>query len=56
MKKLLSCRRSLLSLVGMVLLFVLGIVNKVDVSMAIAGIVASVAASNAYQGSKEKKE
>jgi hypothetical protein len=56
MKQLLSCRRTVVSLVGMTFLLVLGLVNKVDVSMTIAAIVASIAAANASQKILEKKE
>jgi hypothetical protein len=56
MKQLLSCRRTIVSLVGMTFLLVLGLVNKVDVSMTIAAIVASIAAANASQKILEKKE
>jgi len=56
LKQLLSCRRTVVSLVGMTFLLVLGLVNKVDVSMTIAAIVASIAAANASQKILEKKE
>ena len=56
MKKIWNCRRSMLALIGMGLLMAMAIVNKVDTSGAIATIVLAVSASNAYQGSKEKKD
>ena len=49
MLKILKCRRSSLALIGMCLLAYLGVRNGTDVSIALAGIVASVAAANSYQ-------
>lgn len=49
MKRIFLCRRSSLALIGMGLLTYLGIHNNLDVSLAIAGIVASIAGANAYQ-------
>jgi hypothetical protein len=49
MKKLFNCRRSILALVGLVCLTFLGFTNKLDVSLAISAIVASVAGSNAWE-------
>jgi len=48
-KKIFSCRRSSLGLIGMFLLFSLGYVKGADVSLAISGIVLSIAGSNAYE-------
>jgi hypothetical protein len=50
MLKIFKCRRSSLALIGMACLTWIGLKNGTDVSLAIAGIVAGVAASNAYQG------
>ena len=50
MLALLKCRRTVVSLVGMSFLLILGLVNKVDVSMTIAAIVASIAAANSGEG------
>ena len=50
MKKLLACRRSVLALIGMSLLFLIAICNKTDVANAIAAICMGVAGANAYQG------
>ena len=47
------CRRSLLGLLGVVCLTFLGYHKGTDVSVAIAGVVASVAASNSYEKSKK---
>ncbi len=49
MLRIFRCRRSSLALLGMACLTWLGLKNGTDVSLAIAGIVAGVAASNAYQ-------
>jgi len=45
---IIQCRRSSLALIGMCLLAYLGVRNNTDVSIALAGIVASVAAANQY--------
>jgi len=50
MLKIFKCRRSSLAIIGMACLTWIGLKNGTDVSLAIAGIVAGVAASNAYQG------
>jgi len=49
MLRILKCRRSSLALLGMTCLTWLGLAKDADVALAIAGIVGSVAASNAYQ-------
>lgn len=52
MKKIFSCRRSIIAVFGISCLTLLGMYHGVDVSgiaIAIAGIVASVAGANAYQ-------
>jgi hypothetical protein len=49
MLKIFKCRRSSLALLGMACLTWIGLQKDTDVSLAIAGIVAGVAASNAYQ-------
>ncbi len=53
MKKLFSCRRSLIALFSIACLTLLGYSRGIDVSIAIAGIVASVAGANSYQRSVE---
>jgi hypothetical protein len=55
LKKLFLCRRSSLALIGMACLTYLGINNNLDVSLAIAGLVASVAGANAFEKSKQLK-
>jgi hypothetical protein len=52
MRKIFSCRRSSLALIGIVCLTALGVHVGTDISgiaVAISGIVASVSASNAWQ-------
>lgn len=56
MKKIFNCRRSSLGLIAMIALSLLGIIKGQDVSMAISAVVASIAASNAYQGKKNELE
>jgi hypothetical protein len=53
MSKLLQCRRSIIALVGMVLLFILALVNKEDVSSHLVSIVMAVCAANSAQGAFE---
>lgn len=55
MLKILKCRRSSLALLGMACLTWIALKNGTDVSLAIAGLVAGVAASNAYQGRTAKE-
>jgi len=55
MKFLFTCRRTFLGICAIGCLTYLGIDKGVDVSMAIAGVVASVAASNSYQRVGEKR-
>lgn len=49
MKFMLSCRRTFLGVAAIACLTFLGYTKGTDVSMAIAGVVASVAAANSYQ-------
>ena len=56
MKKILNCRRSIVALVGIGCLLALGLHNGLDVSLAIAGCVASVCGANAFQASKKPKD
>jgi hypothetical protein len=53
MNKVLQCRRSILGLFSVICLTFLGYHKDMDVSVAIAGVVASVAASNSYEKSKK---
>jgi hypothetical protein len=49
MKKIFTCRRSSLALIGMMLLALIAFSKGHDVAMAISGIVLAVAGSNAYE-------
>ena len=52
MKKILSCRRSIIALVAIGCLTWLGLTKGIDISgiaLAISGVVASVAGANAYE-------
>lgn len=49
MNKIWSCRRTFLGALAIVCLTGLGYTKDVDVSMALAGVVASVAAANSYE-------
>ena len=49
MKKILNCRRSIVALVGIGCLLALGLHNGLDVSLAIAGCVASICGANALE-------
>jgi len=49
MKKLFSCRRTLIAFFSIGCLTYLGIIRDFDVSIAIAGIVAAIAGANSYE-------
>ena len=52
MNKIMNCRRSIIALVGIIALTSLGIYTGLDIggiAIAIAGIVASIAGSNAWE-------
>ena len=53
MKKILACRRSIVAILGMGCLLALGLHNGLDVSLAIAGCVASICSANAYEAVKK---
>ena len=55
MNKLWTCRRTFLALAGILCLTFLGYTKSLDVSIAIAGIISAVAASNSYQAAKSTK-
>jgi len=55
MKYIWNCRRTFIGLTAIICLTALGFYNIIDVSIAITGVVASIAGSNAYQKSQEKK-
>lgn len=52
MRKLISCRRSIVCLVGILACMVVGLHNAVDTSVSISMICAALAGANAYQGAK----
>ena len=59
MKKILSCRRSLVAVFAISCLTWLGLAKGIDISgiaIAISGVAASVCAANAYQGKGSKTE
>ena len=53
MKKIFTCRRTVLGLYGITALTYLCYHKGIDVSMAISAIAMGVAAANAFQGKKE---
>lgn len=55
MNKVLTCRRSTLALIGMLLLTILGILRELDVSAPIAAIAMGVAAANSYEKKKKNE-
>jgi len=48
-KKILQCRRSLIAVFSIACLTYLGVERGIDVSIAIAGIVAAVCGANSYE-------
>lgn len=54
MKKIFSCRRSSLALIGILSLLLIALIKGHDVGMAISGIVLAVAGANAYEGKKNE--
>ena len=54
-KKLLECRRSRIALFAIACLTGLGLYHGLDVSIAIAGVVASIAGSNAYENKQSQE-
>jgi hypothetical protein len=49
MKHLLTCRRTFIALIGMVLLSTMCLVKGVDTSVSLAAVAMAVAAANAWQ-------
>lgn len=49
MKKLIDCRRSLIAIYGITLLFLLAWFKSLDTSISIAAIITAIAASNAHE-------
>lgn len=56
MKKILNCRRSIISILAIFLLFILGLFKGVDVAASIAAIAIGLAGSNAYEKKGKKNE
>jgi hypothetical protein len=54
-RRILNSRRSVVALVGILALTVLGLVNKVDVSVSVAACVAAVAGAGGLQGLSRKE-
>jgi hypothetical protein len=54
MKKIFSCRRSSIALIGMILLAGIALIKGHDVSMAMSAIVLAVAGANAYESKKNE--
>lgn len=58
MHKILSCRRSIVSIFAIACLTFLGIYHGIDIAgiaIAIAGVAGSLSGANAYQGAKTKE-
>lgn len=53
MKMVWTCRRTFIGLVALIGLTWIGLEKDTDVSIAIAGVVASIAGANAYEKSKK---
>lgn len=59
MRKILSCRRSVIAILGIISLTWLGLHHGVDISgiaLAISGIVASVSGANAWENRGKKEQ
>lgn len=50
MKKLFECRRTFITFCAITALLVLGLVNNVDTSMAIAATAAAICGANSWEG------
>lgn len=55
MRKLTTCRRTFISTLGIVALTLLGLVQGIDTSVAIAGCVAALCGANAAEASMKHK-
>jgi hypothetical protein len=55
MKNVLLCRRTFIAVLGIISTLALGLINQLDVSLAIAGMVTSICAANAYEGAAKGK-
>lgn len=54
MKKLLTCRRTVISALAILVLGVLGYFKTMDVAMAISTVAVGLSGANAYQGKKNE--
>lgn len=52
MKRIWLCRRTFITLAGLLALLALGLKNNLDVSLAIAGCVAAICGANAMEAMK----
>lgn len=55
MSKLFNCRRSTIAMFAIACLTALGVAKGIDVSIAICGVVDSIAGSNSYENSMKVK-
>jgi hypothetical protein len=56
MKNFMLCRRTYITTLGIVAATILGLVNQVDVTMALAGMVGALCAANSYEASSRAKQ
>jgi hypothetical protein len=56
MKELLKCRRSIISIYAITLLFILGYNKNIEVSVAISTVAVGLAGANAYEKRKQYKK
>lgn len=55
MKHVFKCRRTFVAVLGIVCLTLLGLVNNLDVGVAVAGCVAAICGANAAEASMKHK-
>lgn len=53
MKRVWTCRRTAVTMFGMLVLLTLGVLNKLDVSLAIVGCVGAICGANAFEAVKK---
>lgn len=56
MKDLINCRRSIIAIYAITLLFVLGYTKSTEVAMSISTIAIGLAGANAYEKRKQSKK
>lgn len=54
MKKVLTCRRSVIALISIACLTAIALIKGIDTSVSIAAVAVGIAGANAYQGSKQE--